>query len=173
VSEHASPADFPTGPHRPLAAQSDDLTEVLAETIRLFARGVADRRSAFRTTTVATVGSEGAPIARTMVLRWFDPTTRLLTVHSDQRARKIADISRTPRVAVHVYDARASLQVRLSAMARVHAGDAMARAAWLAGAPASNAVYAVNPAPGTEVPAPLPPLTYQDEGFGTQSAASV
>jgi hypothetical protein len=166
VSEHASPADFPTAPPRPLAAQSDDLTEVLAETFRLFARAVADRRSAFRTPTVATVGSDGAPSARTMVLRRFDPTTRRLTVHSDQRARKITDIGRTPRVAVHVYDARAALQVRFSAMAWVHAGDAMARAAWLAGAPASHAVYAVTPAPGTEVPAPLPPPTYQDEGFG-------
>lgn len=153
---------FPRGP---LPAHADDLDEVLAEAFRLFARGVADRRSAFRAPTVATVGPDGAPRARTMVLRRFDPAARRLTLHTDQRAGKIADIARNPSVALHVYDARAALQIRLATRAQVHANDAVARASWAASAPTSLTVYTISPAPGTAVTAPPPAPAGQETGF--------
>lgn len=154
-----------SAPPGPLPAHADNLTEVLAEAFRLLARGVADRRSPFRTPTVATVGPDGGPHARTMVLRRFDQAARCLTLHSDQRTSKIIDIALMPRVAVHIYDARAALQVRLTARARLHVGDAVARAAWAASAPSSHAVYAISPAPGTQVAAPPPAAANQEEGF--------
>jgi hypothetical protein len=92
-----------------LPSHADDLTEVLAEAFRLLARCVADRRSAFRTPTIATVGRDGAPRIRTTVLRRFEPAARRLTRHTDRRAAKLTDIAHEPRVAVHVYDARAAL----------------------------------------------------------------
>ncbi len=153
-------------PGTDLPAHRDDLAEVLAEAIRLFARGVADRRSAFRTPTVATIAAESTPQARTMVLRRFEPVSRRLTFHSDQRASKFADFAHIPRAAVHIYDARAALQIRLSTHAQVHIGDAVAQAAWAAGAASSRAIYAIDPAPGTEVPAPVAAPTDPDAGFG-------
>jgi pyridoxine/pyridoxamine 5'-phosphate oxidase len=98
-----------------LPSHADDLNEVLAETFRLLARGVADRRSAFRTPTIATVGPDGAPRIRTMVSRRFDPAARRLTLHTDRRAAKLSEIDQQPSVAVHVYDARAAVHVRLQA----------------------------------------------------------
>lgn len=50
-----------------------------------------------------------------MVLRAFDAQARRLAVHSDRRAGKLGGIARLPRVAVHVWDGRACVQVRLSA----------------------------------------------------------
>jgi len=100
-----------------------------------------------------------------MVLRQFDPAARRLTVHTDLRAGKISDIARNPNVAVHVYDARAALQVRLSTRAQMHANDGVARASWAASTPASKAIYAISPAPGTEVAAPPPAPANQDAGF--------
>jgi len=50
-----------------------------------------------------------------MVLRGFEPAARRLTLHTDQRAAKLTEVTHQPGVAVHVYDARAGLQVRLSA----------------------------------------------------------
>ena len=147
------------------AAVPNDLAEILAEAFRLFSRGVADRRSAFRTPTIATVGADGVPGARTMVLRGFEPAARRLMLHTDRRAGKLADIARAPRVAVHVYDPRAAVQVRLSALAQVHRDDAVARAAWAASAPASRAGYAIAPAPGTEVPAPPPAPAGSEAGY--------
>lgn len=149
-----------------LPPHADDLDEVLAEAFRLLARGVADRRSAFRTPTIATVGPDGAPRIRTMVLRRFEPAARRLTLHTDRRADKLTDIAHEPRLAVHVYDARAALQVRLSAEAHIHAGDAVAREAWAAGAPSSHFGYAITPAPGTEIAAPPPAAIGDASGFG-------
>jgi hypothetical protein len=143
----------------------DDLSEVLAEAFRLLARGVADRRSAFRTPTVASVGPDGAPRLRTMVLRRFDPVARRLALHSDQRSAKLADIAGEPRLADHVYDSHAALQIRLSATAQIHAGDEVAHAAWAASAPSARVGYAISPAPGTAIPAPLPAGTDAETGF--------
>jgi len=147
-----------------LPSHADDLDEVLAESFRLLARGVADRRSAFRTPTIATVGPDGAPRIRTMVLRRFEPAARRLTLHTDRRAAKLIDIAHQPSVAVHVYDARVPLQVRISARAQMNAGDAVAREAWAAGAPSSHFGYAITPAPGTEIAAP--PLATIGDGTG-------
>jgi hypothetical protein len=154
-----------TGDEGALCAPVDDLGAVVASAFRLFARGVADRRSAFRTPTVATVGADGAPRVRTMVLRGFDAAARRLTLHTDRRAAKLADIGHEPRVAVHVYDARAAIQVRLAATARLHAGDEVARAAWARGLASSRACYAIDPGPGTEVALPPPAARFSEAGF--------
>lgn len=132
-------------------AHPDDLGLVLAEAFGLFARGVADRRSAFRTPTMATVRSDGTPSLCTMVLRRFSPTARCLMLHTDQRSSKLPDLAAMLRVVVHVYDAHAALQIRLTAAAKIHTGDDIAHAAWAASAPSSRVGYAVSPAPGTEI----------------------
>ncbi len=149
-----------------LPSHAENLDEVLNDAFRLFSRGVADRRSAFRTPTIATVGLDGAPRIRTMVLRRFEPSARRLTLHTDRRVAKLSDIAHQPIVAVHVYDARAALQLRLSAHAHIHAGDALAREAWAAGAPSSHFGYAIKPAPGTEIAAPPPAVVGDESGFG-------
>jgi pyridoxamine 5'-phosphate oxidase len=132
------------------------LDEVLAEAFALISRGVADRRHAFHTPTLATIGRDGAPEARTLVLRAFDPAGRRIRLHTDRRAGKVAEIAAEPRCALHFYDAKAGLQLRLGGRARVHAGDAIADAAWAGSRAMSRMCYAVEPAPGSPVPAPPP-----------------
>jgi len=56
------------------------LDEIRADAFRLIARGVADRRSPFRTPTLATVGVDGRPRLRTVVLRAFDAAARRIVV---------------------------------------------------------------------------------------------
>jgi hypothetical protein len=154
-------------------AVGDDLGAVVASAFRLFARGVADRRSAFRTPSVATVGADGAPRVRTMVLRGFDAQARRLTLHTDRRGEKFGDIMRMPCVAVHVYDARAAIQIRLGATARLHVDDAVARAAWQRGLPASRACYAIEPAPGRSVAAPPAAPVFSEAGFANFAVLAV
>ncbi len=148
-----------------LPSHAENVDEVLAEAFRLFSRGVVDRRSPFRTPSIATVGPDGAPRIRTMVLRRFEAAARRLTLHTDRRAAKLSEIDHQPRVAVHFYDTRAAVQLRLSARAQVHVADDLAREAWAAGAPSSHACYAVSPAPGTVVAAPPPAAMDRDAGF--------
>lgn len=103
--------------------------------------------------TVATLGADGGPQARTVVLRGFDAERRVLWFHTDSRSPKAAAIARDGRVALHWYDAAARLQIRISAAAVLHHADSVARAAWEAAQPMSRACYASPTAPGTRLTA--------------------
>ena len=148
----------------PWPAHADDLDALLEEAFRLLARGAADRHSPFHTPTIATVGPDGAPQARTMVLRSFDAAARRLSVHTDLRSGKMADLERQSRVAVHAYDPRHAVQLRLSAVARLHADDAVSQAAWAASRASSRAGYAIDPGPGRAVAVPPPMPQDPDAG---------
>lgn len=130
------------------------LDACLAEAFGRLARGVADRRSPFHTPTLATVAPDGAPEARTLVLRGFDAASRRIRLHTDARSGKVAALAREPRCQLHLYDAGAKLQLRLSGVAALHGGDEVAAAAWQASRDASRMIYAVEPGPGTPVAAP-------------------
>lgn len=132
-----------------------DLAACLDRAFALLGAGVADRRAAFHTPTLATVGADGAPRARTLVLRGFDPAARTLRLHTDARAAKAAELAAEPRCALHLYDRAAGLQLRLAGTATVH-DDALAEAAWQASRASSRSCYAIHPGPGTPVPAPPP-----------------
>ncbi|MGL5114605.1 MAG: pyridoxamine 5'-phosphate oxidase family protein [Beijerinckiaceae bacterium] len=129
----------------------DDLAETLAESWRLLARGVADRRSAFHHPVVATLGLDGRPCARTVILRSCDAGVRLLRFHTDIRSEKIAELRRDPRVAMHFYDSGAKIQVRVEGRAALHADDGIADAAWGGSRLFSRQCYGVVPGPGTEI----------------------
>ncbi|MCG6122414.1 MAG: pyridoxamine 5'-phosphate oxidase family protein [Microvirga sp.] len=129
----------------------DDLGETLAHAWACLVRGVNDRRSPFHTPSVATIGLDGRPRMRTVVLRGADPTARTLRFHTDLRGRKVAEIARDPRVALHGYDARAKLQIRAEGHAVIHADDAVADDAWAGSRSMSRACYAVAPAPGAPI----------------------
>ena len=55
----------------------DDLDASLAHAWRLLTRGVNDRRSGFHTPAIVTVGLDGAPAMRTVVLRHVDEAHHL------------------------------------------------------------------------------------------------
>ncbi len=131
----------------------NDLGETLAEAWRLMSRGVKDRRSGFHTPTIATIGLDGAPRARTVVLRGCEPSARLLRFHTDARAAKVAEIGRDPRIAAHFYDAQAKVQVRIEGQARIHADDAIADAAWTGSLAMSRVCYGIAPGPGQPISA--------------------
>jgi hypothetical protein len=134
---------------------SGTLEDCLQEAFRRLARGVADRRSAFHTPTLATIGTDGAPEARTVVLRGFDAATRTIRLHTDARSGKVAELARDPRCTLHLYDAGAKLQLRLGGRGTLHGDDAVAERAWADSRDSSRMVYAVEPGPGTPIAEPL------------------
>ena len=129
----------------------------------------ASARHPFPLPTLITVGPEGGPQARTVVLRLFDPAHREAWFHTDLRSGKVTDILREPRVMLHWYDPESRLQIRIPARATVHSGDTRARAAWNGSATMSRACYASGDAPGTPLdtfpPAPPQPAVDDDTGF--------
>jgi hypothetical protein len=97
---------------------------------------------------LATVGADGAPRARLLVLRGVDHAGSRLWLHSDARAGKISDIVAEPRVALTFWDPGRMLQLRLEGTAeRVRDGDQL-EAAWLRVPALSRRNYASADPPG-------------------------
>ncbi|MCC5972479.1 MAG: pyridoxamine 5'-phosphate oxidase family protein [Rubellimicrobium sp.] len=117
-------------------------------------RGVADRHAAARHPTLATAGPDGAPELRTVVLRAADPQAGTLEIHTDLRSPKAAQIAADPRVALHVWDDRARLQIRIAANVVILTGEEVA-SQWGRVPAASRISYGSDPAPGQPIPAAL------------------
>jgi pyridoxine/pyridoxamine 5'-phosphate oxidase len=134
------------------------LDEIQADAFRCWSHGVADRRSAFRSPALVTVGPDGRPQVRTVVLRGFDPAARLLTVHSDIRAAKIAALQANPDAALHVWDDDAQVQVRVDGTVAISTNSGLARTEWARLHEGSRAAYRSKTVPATVVedPAAIP-----------------
>lgn len=148
---------------------ADSLEEVWACAKRLLSRGVTDRRSASRYPTLASVDAAGLPRLRTVVLRHFDPAARCLTIHTDRRSAKIREIRTGMRVALHIYDQAAAIQIRLDAVASIHLDDPVAQDAWARTPLPSRLGYAMDPPPGT--PVAVPPEMPGDPEAGAANLA--
>jgi pyridoxamine 5'-phosphate oxidase len=131
----------------------DDLDGTLAEAWRLIARGVADRRSPFHHPVVATVGLDGEPQARTVILRGCDVAERVLRFHTDARSDKAREIAADARAALHFYDPGAKIQVRVAGAAALHRNDAVADGAWAGSRLFSRQCYGIAPGPGAAITA--------------------
>jgi pyridoxamine 5'-phosphate oxidase len=131
----------------------EDLAETLAESWRLLARGVADRRSPFHHPTVATIGVDGAPQLRTVILRGCAGPERTLRFHTDARSAKVREIARDARVSLQFYDPSAKIQLRASGRAVAHRDDSVADAAWENTRTFSRQCYGIMPGPGSSIDA--------------------
>jgi len=98
----------------------NDLDASLSHAWRLLTRGVQDRRSGFHTPAITTIGLDGAPSARTVVLRHVNETARSIRFHTDMRAPKIEELKRDPRIAALFYDFKSKLQLRVNGLATIH-----------------------------------------------------
>ncbi|MCR9085903.1 MAG: pyridoxamine 5'-phosphate oxidase family protein [Rhodobacteraceae bacterium] len=124
---------------------------LLAKAWTLLARGVTDRLAAARHPVLATVSPEGWADARTVVLRGAVAESALLTVHTDSASDKVAALRANPRCALLVWDAKAQLQIRIRARARITPGDAKT---WAELPDGARQVYGGTPPSGTSLSVP-------------------
>jgi hypothetical protein len=155
----------------------NDFTDADGVYARVAWRLGAAARSAdhpLRLLTVATVGPDRYPHARTVILRGFDPVVRSVQFYTDCRSTKVRHMVGEPRVALLFYDPTARLQVRIPVVARLHHEDEDARAAWLACPPDHRALYRGDSAPGTglDPDAPVRVATPPAEGEEDDDAFS-
>lgn len=132
----------------------DDLDASYEESWRLLVRGKNDRRSAFHTPAIATIGADGVPQVRTVVLRGADQAQAQLRFHTDIRAGKVAEIGAEPKIGLHFYDKKSKIQLRVSGTAHCHTEGALKDHAWDGSKPMSRECYRVNHSPGSHVMAP-------------------
>ena len=102
---------------------SESTLNGLLETVwSLFEQGQRDRSHPARHPSLATTGPDG-PSARTVVLRGVNRIEGALEFHTDALSPKCDHIRKDPRVAIHVWCPDPSLQLRLTAVARLEPGD--------------------------------------------------
>jgi pyridoxamine 5'-phosphate oxidase len=117
--------------------------------------GVSAPNHPFHRPVVTTVGADGFPEVRTVVLRGYDPDAREVVFHTDVRSPKTADLRRNPLCGFLLYDSEQLLQVRLRTMAVIHHADARARQEFDAIKPHTRATYAGG-LPGEALPVDAP-----------------
>jgi hypothetical protein len=119
------------------------------------AAGVEDAPD-WRTLTLATRATSGAPRARSLILRAVDAGTCSVTFHTDIRSAKWEEIAAEPRVAILGYDAARREQIRLEGTARRYEpGTEVQTRAWNGLSGWTRTTYVGGP-PGHTVPSPVP-----------------
>jgi pyridoxamine 5'-phosphate oxidase len=129
-----------------------DLDQAEGTIWQMLARATRDRRSAWHTAVLATIGGDGAPQARVLVLRAADRGARLLRLHTDARSAKVGEIAREPRVGVLFYDPVVRLQLRASGVGRIEQEGPAADSAWAATRLLGRRCYTAPEAPGRPAP---------------------
>ena len=121
-------------------------------------RGAVDRHHGFHVPTLCTIAADGAPSARSVVLRRVEPEPGELWCHTDWRSAKVAEIRRAPRVAWHFYAPERKLQLRVGADAEFEATGPRADEGWSRSALSSRRAYLAPRAPGSACDGPSPNL---------------
>ena len=122
-------------------------------------RACRSRESPWRTPVLATVGRDGGPDARVLVMRGADSQARRLEFHTDSRSAKLRAISRQPRVVLCFWDPAAQLQLRAAGIAAAwgdsphresrEGGSARRESAWARVPADSRRNYAGESPPGS------------------------
>lgn len=115
---------------------------------------VSDRRSGFRTISIANLDLNNAPDVRTVVLRDVDLVNRMIRFHTDRRASKVQALLKAPSVMVLGYAPELKLQIRMSGVANVITEGPVWTEAWQSSQHQSRACYSVAGAPGSDITNP-------------------
>ncbi len=122
-------------------SQIDPPASILADAWSTLSRAVTNRKCAMHTPVVATIGLDGKPRARTVVLRRIEVDRREVYFHTDKRSPKFAELARDPRIQVVLYEPEARVQIRLDGAAHLHTDDAVADEQWARSHPNSRECY--------------------------------
>jgi pyridoxamine 5'-phosphate oxidase len=121
---------------------------------QLLQRGVADRKHGFHHPTVATIGLDGRPKSRVMILRKAIHAEKTLRLHADVRTQKWPELGKMPAIGMTLYDVANRVQLRIEGEAELHTQDEVARAAWVGSQPMSRVGYGSMPGPGEVIEEP-------------------
>ncbi|QTO21920.1 pyridoxamine 5'-phosphate oxidase family protein [Burkholderia seminalis] len=137
---------------------SDPTSESLAQTYdRIWScleTGVGARRSPFTMLQAATLGLDGTPKVRTIVLRQVSRADRVLSFHTDARSEKVAELRRDPRFSIVANDLDALVQIRAQGIASICEDEAQRRAIWASSRPHTLLLYRAPLPPGTPIASP-------------------
>ena len=116
-------------------------------------RASVDRHHEWRTPVLATVGCDGSPNARTIVLRKVDSNQQTLCFYTDARSAKVSEITKEPKAVLAFWSGRLNWQLRVKVEISVATDGPEIQALWQRiQQSASAADYMASASPGTERP---------------------
>ncbi|TCW67630.1 MULTISPECIES: pyridoxamine 5'-phosphate oxidase family protein [Burkholderia] len=133
---------------------SDSLAQTYGRLWSCLESGVSAQRSPFTMLQAATLGIDGAPKVRTIVLRQVSRADRVLSFHTDARSEKVAELRRDPRIALVASDLDALVQIRVEGTTSICDDEAQRRAIWQSSRPHTLLLYRAPLPPGTPVASP-------------------
>ena len=117
-------------------------------------RATQDRHHEWRTPVLATVGTDGLPQARTVVLRHVDSKLGKLQIYTDSRSPKVAELAARQVLSMSFWSKRLGWQLRVRAASSVQRTGPEVDAVWarVSQSPAAGDYLAAS-APGAVLPA--------------------
>ena len=114
-------------------------------------RASVDRHHAWQTPLLATLGCDGSPNARTVVLRKVDTNQQTLCFYTDARSTKVSELTKEPKAVLAFWSGRLNWQLRVKVEISVATDGPEIQALWQRiQQSASAADYLATEAPGTE-----------------------
>jgi hypothetical protein len=98
----------------PLPTDPEVLAELASRLWDELVLATSTRGHAWRTPALATVGLDGAPELRTVVLREVDPDQHRVVLYTDARSPKVAQLAQEPRASLLLWSADLGWQLKLS-----------------------------------------------------------
>lgn len=132
----------------PLPEYYDDLDLSFDKAWDLIASGAKKRTSAAHTPSVATIGSDGSPQLRILVLRDADRSVRRLRFHTDRRSVKVGEVGHNIVASVLIYDPQEKIQIRLSGVASIATDGETVENAWRQSTTFARRCYMTESSPG-------------------------
>ena len=90
-------------------------TDLLNDAKKQLAGAIVHKKHPFRYFTLTTVGKEGSPHSRTVVLRGVESDPFTIKVYTDTRSAKVQQLIQDPRAALLFYDSSQLLQLSIKA----------------------------------------------------------
>lgn len=132
----------------------DTLEGVIEDVWEMLKRGAGRFDDPFHRPVLGTSGQAGCNM-RTVILRDFILSERLLVCHTDARAPKATEIKKNNRVVWLFYHPRKKVQLRIYGTATLHPDDPLSNTQWAAAGVTSRLNYAAIEPPGTPVEKPM------------------
>ncbi|SIO72071.1 hypothetical protein SAMN05444172_8455 [Burkholderia sp. GAS332] len=126
-------------------------------------------RSPFTMLQAATLGLDGAPKVRTIVLRHVSTERSTLDFHTDARSEKVAQLIVDSRISLVGCDLDSGIQIRVEGNARLSDDVEEKMAVWNGSRPRSLIVYRAPLVPGTAVESPKAAYALPSEAQGSMA----
>ena len=93
-------------------------------------RATQDRHHEWRTPVLTTMGLDGSPNGRIVVIRRVDPDTKLITIYTDSRSPKVLELKVNPHAQFVLWSTRLNWQLRVRVKIQVLTSGPLVEFLW-------------------------------------------